>query len=50
MVKKKISSRWAQCKDKSYRWGIMISNVSEALNRIFKTYRCLPVVTIVEGT
>jgi hypothetical protein len=49
--KEKINlSRWAQCKDKSYCWEIMISNGSESLNRIFKTYRCLPVVAIVEGT
>jgi hypothetical protein len=48
MVKKKINkSRFAQCKDKGYRWGIMISNGSEILNRIFKTCRCLPVVAIV---
>jgi hypothetical protein len=49
--KEKINpSRWAQCKDKGYRWGIMISNRSESLNHIFKTCRCLPVVAIIEGT
>jgi hypothetical protein len=36
--KEKINpSRWAQCKDKGYRWGIMKSNGSESLNYIFKT-------------
>jgi hypothetical protein len=48
--KEKINpSRWAQCKDKCYRWGIMISNRSESLDHIFKTCRCLPVVAIIEG-
>jgi MULE transposase domain/SWIM zinc finger len=46
----KHPSKWAQCKDKGYRWGIMTSNGSESLNRVFKTVRCLPVVAIVEGT
>jgi hypothetical protein len=49
--KEKINpSRWAQCKDKDYRWGIMTSNGSESLNRVFKICRCLPVIAIVEGT
>jgi hypothetical protein len=46
----KHPGRWAQCQDKGYRWGIMISNGSESLNCIFKTVRCLPVVAIVKGT
>jgi hypothetical protein len=49
--KEKINpNRWAQCKDKRYRWGIMTSNGLESLNRVFKTCRCLLVVAIVEGT
>jgi hypothetical protein len=48
--KKKNLSRWAQCKDKCYRWGIMTSNGSESLNRVFKICRCWPVVAIVEDT
>jgi hypothetical protein len=49
--KEKINpSRLTQCKDKGYRWGIMTSNGSESLNRVFKICRCLPVIAIVEGT
>jgi hypothetical protein len=28
--------KWAQCKDGGYRWGIMTSNGSKSLNRVFK--------------
>jgi hypothetical protein len=47
---KPIATKWAQCKDGGYRWGIMTSNGSESLNHVFKVVRCLPVVAIVEGT
>lgn len=43
-------SKWAQRYDNGYRWGIMTSNGSESLNRVFKAVRMLPVVAIVEGT
>jgi hypothetical protein len=41
---------WAQTYDGGHRWGIIISNGSEALNIIFRVERTLSVAAIVEGT
>jgi hypothetical protein len=40
---------WAQTYDGGHRWGIMISNDSEALNSVFRVERALPVAAIMEG-
>ena len=39
-----------QCMDGGFRWGIMTSNGSESLNKVFKYSRRLLVTTIVEET
>jgi hypothetical protein len=40
---------WSLCHDKCNRWGIMISNGSESLHKVFKEARGLPVCALIEA-
>lgn len=47
---KPATDKWAQCEDRGYRYGIMTSNCSETLKKVFKSCQRLPVAAIVENT